>query len=126
MIVSLVGPLTNFALAALMGFLFVLTTPQVIRQIVYSGGYYPPTLLGQVIFLAGIANIVLGVFNLIPCPPLDGASVLERFIPARWPMLSPTRACTSKSIPVSITASTAGTVPPTTSRVPRSLAVVIR
>ena len=82
-IVSLVGPLTNFALAALMGFLFVLTTPQVIRQIVYSGGYYPPTLLGQVIFLAGIANIVLGVFNLIPCPPLDGASVLERFIPAR-------------------------------------------
>ena len=82
-VVSLVGPLTNFALAALMGLLFVLTTPQVIRQIVYSGGYYPPTLLGQILFIAGIANIVLGVFNLIPCPPLDGASVLERFIPAR-------------------------------------------
>ena len=27
---------------------------------------------------------MLGVFNLIPCPPLDGAAVLERFIPARW------------------------------------------
>ncbi len=27
---------------------------------------------------------ILGVFNLIPCPPLDGAAVLERFIPARW------------------------------------------
>jgi Zn-dependent protease len=24
------------------------------------------------------------VFNLIPCPPLDGASILERFLPARW------------------------------------------
>ena len=24
---------------------------------------------------------MLGVFNLIPCPPLDGAAVLERFIP---------------------------------------------
>jgi len=46
-------------------------------------GYYPPTLLGQILFIGGIANIVLGIFNLIPCPPLDGASVLERFLPAR-------------------------------------------
>jgi Zn-dependent protease len=46
-------------------------------------GYYPTSLLSQILFIAGIANIVLGVFNLIPCPPLDGASVLERFLPAR-------------------------------------------
>jgi Zn-dependent protease len=82
-LVSLVGPATNFALAALFGLLFVWTTPLVIRQIVAAQGVYPPTLLGQVLFIAGIANIVLGIFNLIPCPPLDGASVLERFIPAR-------------------------------------------
>ena len=37
----------------------------------------------QILFIGGIANIVLGIFNLIPCPPLDGAAVLERFIPAR-------------------------------------------
>ena len=48
-----------------------------------GGGLYPPTLLGQILFIAGIANIVLGVFNCIPCPPLDGAAVLERFLPAR-------------------------------------------
>jgi Zn-dependent protease len=82
-IVSLVGPLTNFILAALMGLIYALITPVLIRQIVASGGYYPPTLPEQIFFIAGIANIVLGVFNLIPCPPLDGAAVLERFIPAR-------------------------------------------
>ena len=77
-IVSLVGPLTNFVLAGLTGLAYMLVTPTLVRQ-----GYEPLSLLSRVIFLAGIANIVLGVFNLIPCPPLDGASVLERFIPER-------------------------------------------
>ncbi len=82
-LVSLVGPLTNFILAALCGVVFVAITPLVIRRFDWAGGYYPPTLVKQIFFIAGIANIILGVFNLIPCPPLDGASVLERFIPAR-------------------------------------------
>jgi len=82
-LVSLVGPLTNIILAALFGLAFVLATPADIRQIVYHGGFYPPTLIQQILFIGGIANIVLAVFNLIPCPPLDGAAVLERFIPAR-------------------------------------------
>ncbi len=82
-LVSLVGPLTNFILAGLMGIAYVLATPQPIRQIVYQVQAYPPGLLSQIFFIAGFANIVLGVFNLIPCPPLDGAAVLERFIPAR-------------------------------------------
>jgi len=79
-------------LAGILGLVFALTSPLAVRQTVhlvglgqYSNGQYDiPTLLGQIIFIAGIANIVLGVFNLIPCPPLDGASVLERFIPARY------------------------------------------
>lgn len=82
-LVSLVGPITNYLLAALCGVIFVLTTPLVVRQIVSTGGYYPPTLFEQIVFIAGFANIVLGTFNLIPCPPLDGAALLERFIPAR-------------------------------------------
>jgi Zn-dependent protease len=81
-IVSLVGPLTNFALAALLGVVFAATSSPVTKAEV-ALGYYPPTLVGQILFIAGIANIVLGIFNCIPCPPLDGAAVLERFIPAR-------------------------------------------
>ncbi|HXW38801.1 MAG TPA: site-2 protease family protein, partial [Acidimicrobiales bacterium] len=81
-IVSLVGPLTNFALAAVLGVVFVAVTPLAVRHVV-ALGYFPPTLLEQVIFVAGLANIILGLFNCIPCPPLDGAAVLERFIPAR-------------------------------------------
>jgi Zn-dependent protease len=77
-VVSLAGPITNFILAALMGVIYVLVTPLATRQ-----GYAYPGLISQIFFLAGIANIVLGVFNCIPCPPLDGASVLERFLPAR-------------------------------------------
>ncbi len=87
-IVSLVGPLTNFALAAILGVLVVWTTPHIVLEEVnyyWSNGAaaYPPSLLSEVLFIAGIANIVLGVFNCIPCPPLDGAAVLERFLPAR-------------------------------------------
>ncbi|HWD51775.1 MAG TPA: site-2 protease family protein [Acidimicrobiales bacterium] len=91
-LVSLVGPLTNIVLAAVFGLAFVLTTPLDVRQIIAdvgglaqssTGQYYPPTLLGQVLFIGGIANLVLAIFNLIPCPPLDGAAVLERFIPVR-------------------------------------------
>ncbi|MHB1517011.1 MAG: site-2 protease family protein [Acidimicrobiales bacterium] len=81
-LVSLVGPLTNFALAALLGVVFVATASTGSRQAL-SLGFYPPDLFGQILFIAGLANIVLGLFNLIPCPPLDGAAVLERLLPAR-------------------------------------------
>ncbi len=81
-VVSLVGPITNFALAALLGVIFVATASPESRALV-AANYYPPNLLGQILFIAGIANIVLGVFNCIPCPPLDGAAVLERLLPAR-------------------------------------------
>jgi Zn-dependent protease len=36
---------------------------------------------GFVIGLLGLANLLVGAFNLLPIPPLDGASLLERFIP---------------------------------------------
>jgi Zn-dependent protease len=81
-LVSLVGPLTNIVLAALFGWVFILTRSTSTHLDVQSG-FLTLTLLGEILFYGGIANIVLAVFNLIPCPPLDGASVLERFIPVR-------------------------------------------
>ena len=78
-VVSLVGPITNFALAALHGRALRLVHPAGRA----GGPGRPAGLVSQIFFLAGIANIVLGVFNCIPCPPLDGAAVLERFLPAR-------------------------------------------
>jgi Zn-dependent protease len=76
-IVSLVGPLTNFALAALLGVAFHYTLP---GSSLITGNI---PLYSKFLYFGGLANIVLGVFNLIPCPPLDGAAVLERLLPAR-------------------------------------------
>jgi Zn-dependent protease len=81
-LVSLAGPLTNIILTALFGLAFVLTRPES-THLDLQTGFLTLTLLGEILFYGGIANIVLAVFNLIPCPPLDGASVLERFIPVR-------------------------------------------
>jgi Zn-dependent protease len=78
-IVSLVGPATNFVLVVLMGICF----EAVGGRTTYLSGA-APSLLQQIFFYAGLANIVLGVFNLIPCPPLDGAAIFERFIPERY------------------------------------------
>ena len=78
-LVALVGPTTNFILAALMGVCFVAAGG---RNALLTGVGF--SLLQQIFYLAGLANIVLGVFNFIPCPPLDGAAVLERFIPERY------------------------------------------
>ena len=70
LIVSLIGPVTNFTLV-------VLTTLAWHR-------YRPTGTLGQVVYTASFANVILCVFNLIPIPPLDGSAVLERVMPKSW------------------------------------------
>lgn len=74
-LVSLAGPVMNFILAFISIFLgglllrFGDTNSQVI-QIVYLLCYY-----------SAVMNTGLGVFNLIPFPPLDGSNVLEQLVP---------------------------------------------
>jgi Zn-dependent protease len=87
-LVSLAGPTTNFVLAALCGLAFGLVVHgQANRVVALNAAFFGLStnsfLIGQILAVAGFSNIILGVFNLIPCPPLDGASVLERMIPAR-------------------------------------------
>ena len=68
MLVGAAGPITNFAMAILSAILFRLLGP-------VSGLF--------ALFLAYlcITNIVLGVFNLIPIPPLDGSRVVMGLLP---------------------------------------------
>lgn len=89
--VSAAGPISNFILAA---FAFiVIKVLLAVGELKLRGGYYtlvqpageqaglmaPLAVLLSVMLLL---NIGLGVFNLIPVPPLDGSHVLEELLPA--------------------------------------------
>jgi Zn-dependent protease len=81
--VSLAGPATNFVLA-------------LVAAISARLLYHPPSdpltfklpLVIQILFLFALVNLFLGIFNFLPIPPLDGASLVERMLPEsalpRW------------------------------------------
>jgi len=68
--VSLAGPFANFLLA----FISLL-----LLELVGATGYF----LNLFVLIAQI-NIALGVFNLLPVPPLDGSKVLVSLMPSTW------------------------------------------
>ena len=75
-ITALAGPASNFLLAALALFLYGLLW----RALYASGaGRFVIRLLQYM----AILSISLGLFNLIPIPPLDGSKVLFSFLPDR-------------------------------------------
>jgi Zn-dependent protease len=69
-LVSAAGPLTNFALAALAIFALKALPPMS-----YGGTMW--------LYIAAALNVSLGVFNLLPIPPLDGGHVMESVLPRR-------------------------------------------
>jgi len=87
---SVVGPVSNFVVAtvALILLLVVKHASPAGQQIVY-GVPLAPSQANSVLVPAFLLlydlmeiNIVLGVFNLIPVPPLDGSHVIRHFLPA--------------------------------------------
>lgn len=81
-LVGLVGPVTNIALACAAGIVlhFLHTGLFTVGNDIYG----PPSLgVGDQFALDfGLVNIILAVFNLIPIPPLDGSALVERLLPA--------------------------------------------
>lgn len=80
--VSLAGPTTNFVL---MGVAAVaakaLFDPSTVP---FSFGFQDLPLGIQVLFSFALVNMFLGLFNLLPIPPLDGSAMIERVLPERW------------------------------------------
>ncbi|MBW8827598.1 MAG: site-2 protease family protein [Acidobacteria bacterium] len=79
--VSLAGPATNIALAAVATLLL---------RTLYAGELHGFLVVGRlplvprVLLWAGFLNVVLATFNLLPIPPLDGSALIERVLPAQW------------------------------------------
>jgi len=75
MLVGAAGPAANFAVALIAAGLVWLT---------YTWSLFA----AQTLALAFVLNVVLGVINLIPIPPLDGSRVIGGFLPrdlyVRW------------------------------------------
>lgn len=67
-LVSLAGPISNFFMASLF-------------SLVFRFALGSETIFASLVFDIIILNIVLGVFNLIPIPPLDGSKILFAFLP---------------------------------------------
>jgi Zn-dependent protease len=82
LLVSAAGPVSNFIVAILGGIAFF-----VLRAIAPDGPeprdsvFYPLILVA--LYTVAV-NVSLGLFNLLPIPPLDGFGVVESFAPARW------------------------------------------
>lgn len=81
-LVSIVGPSSNFILAFVCTILFILTA-------IFTPVIQPSSPIVQDViefllkmFAGGITlNVVLGVFNMIPIPPLDGSHVVASLLP---------------------------------------------
>jgi Zn-dependent protease len=80
MLVSLAGPGANFLLAGLAAGIFHLLLPLAVTHPELRSVLHPLVLIGQ----AGvIVNLMLGFFNLLPIPPLDGSNILAWVLPER-------------------------------------------
>ena len=88
--VSAAGPISNFILATIA---FIIIKVLITFGVLYPlGGFFTVVVpmplqpafmepLAKLLSVLLMLNIALGVFNLIPVPPLDGSHVLEELLP---------------------------------------------
>lgn len=77
-IVAAAGPLTNFVLAFLAFLLMAIIakSPGMVQSTTMAFIY-------QFLYVLALINIGLGIFNLLPFPPLDGSKVVGAVLPDR-------------------------------------------
>lgn len=73
-IVAAAGPIANLVVAIVLAVLY---------RVLAIGGL-DAGLVPRIIEYAVIFNLVLGLFNLLPIPPLDGYNLVLPFLPPRW------------------------------------------
>lgn len=78
-LVGLAGPAVNLVIALISGLVLRVITHDGTTFFNIMGGY--SSWVVEVLFVIGITNVFIAVFNLIPIPPLDGSAVVERFLP---------------------------------------------
>jgi len=87
--IAFAGPASNFLVAILAaGILRLLfSVDPGIRSVLYTSSSKPSSVLagvGFILFELFIINVFLGLFNLIPIPPLDGGNILLGILPDEY------------------------------------------
>jgi Zn-dependent protease len=80
--VSLAGPITNFLLMAVSALAArALYDPSTLP---FNATFTDLPLGVRIVFSFAVVNLFLGLFNLLPIPPLDGSALIERVLPEKW------------------------------------------
>jgi len=74
LLVSLAGPFSNFLLAILVVVLLAVFPPALTAG--WSQDFF------NLFYVIILVNVMLGIFNLLPIPPLDGSKILFELLPA--------------------------------------------
>ena len=84
LITSLAGPLANIALAFISSFFYLLLYA-LLRDVEFKSTFILKIAENSLLFvyIFHLVNIGLGVFNLLPVPPLDGSRLLSVILPPK-------------------------------------------
>ena len=83
-LVAMAGPLSNVILSFFSAFLYLLLN-RIFSEISFSSEFLLQLATNTIIFvyIFHTINLGLGLFNLIPIPPLDGSRILTAILPAK-------------------------------------------